>query len=340
MNKSALVIGHADADGHLITEQVRRNLAAIPSLEVTAFVDPQRTKDHKAWTKLDSIEEIEGAELIFFVDLMFAPASFAEEATALVDFVNRRPDKTFFLIDHHPLPTRRLEMAKNLHFSYRPEVVDCAIGPRSGMMVVAALCEGQRDPAITDPVHETLALGMRRAAALGGNLPGEKLLALLQSNCWESIFELGSEDRELHRLPRGRRPATGAVSKSLTKMEQAAGRLLQREAPHRAEAKSGRGKMPYDFDIVNERIEAGSVARVRIKARPEAGRDLEAIVTLLEVAALSLTHEPGATFTRERLIEEARDIGGDEIDLREEDIDIVLKKQSFLKRVGRQLCMR
>ena len=47
--------------------------------------------------------------LIFFVDLMFAPASYAQEAAALLRLVQDRPQKRFFLIDHHPLPLRRLE---------------------------------------------------------------------------------------------------------------------------------------------------------------------------------------------------------------------------------------
>src|SRR5260221_9410954 len=143
MRRRVLVVGHADADGHLIAEQVRRNLALIEGFDVKAVVDPARTKDHKSWMKLDAISEIAEADLVFFVDLMFAPASFAEEASALVDFVTARPKKHFFLIDHHPLPLRRLGMADNLRVIYRPDVFECAVGPRSGMMVVAALCEKQ-----------------------------------------------------------------------------------------------------------------------------------------------------------------------------------------------------
>ncbi|GEP61397.1 hypothetical protein RSO01_85630 [Reyranella soli] len=71
------------------------------------------------------------------------------------------------------------------------------------MMVVAALCEKQRHQladVLTDQ-HEILAEGMRRAAALGGTLPGEKLLALLRANCWDAVAQLGKDAREQHRLP-------------------------------------------------------------------------------------------------------------------------------------------
>lgn len=335
MTHNVVVIGHADADGHLITEQVRRNLSRIKGFKVKTVVDPQRTRDHKAWLHLDAFPEVKAADMVFFVDLMFAPASFAQESQALVDFVGHYTDKRFFLFDHHPLPLRRLESARNLRVIYRPEVFDCTLGPRSGMMVVAALCEKQRQQVadVTTDEHEIIAEGMRRAAALGGTLPGEKLLALLRANHWDVLVELGEEAREQHRLPRGRRPA-GKHSPLLRKLDRTASELL------RTGTKPGSKAMSYDLDVSSQRYSYESGRRARETNKVASGRDLEAIVTLLEVAALSLTTEEGATFTRDRLIAEARDIGGPEIDLRDEDIDIVLTKQSFLIKVGRELRLR
>ena len=66
------------------------------------------------------------------------PLETEDEAKALARFVGARPEKQFFLIDHHPLPLHRLQATQNLHMSYRPDVCECAIGPRSGLMVVAA----------------------------------------------------------------------------------------------------------------------------------------------------------------------------------------------------------
>jgi hypothetical protein len=126
-----LVIGHADADGHLIAEQVRRNLASVESFAVKVVVDPQRTQGHRSWLKLDAFPEIASADYVFFVDLMFAPDSYTEEAAALTRFASAWPDKRFFLIDHHPLPLRLLQAAPNLRVAYRPDVCECAIGPRS-----------------------------------------------------------------------------------------------------------------------------------------------------------------------------------------------------------------
>jgi hypothetical protein len=98
--------------------------------------------------------------------------------------------------------------------------------------------------------------------------------------------------------------------------------------------------MSYDFDIGSQRYSYETGQRARESNKVLSGRDLEAIITLLEVAALSLTTEEGATFSRERLIAEARDLGGADIDLRDEDIDIVLKKQGFLVKVGKELKLR
>ena len=345
MKQSVLVIGHADADGHLITEQVRRNLAGVKNFDVKAVVDPVRTRDHNVWRALDSITEIEEADIVFFVDLMFAPSSFAEEAKALVEFVRDHSKKKFFLIDHHPLPLRRLSSADRLRVLYRPDVFECTLGPRSGMMVVAALCERQssRVSDIKESIHDTLAIGMRRAAALGGDLPGKKLLALLRANCWSAIKMLGEDSSEFHRLPRGRRSLNQPQSETLTNLSKTADEILehvQRGVKRPLTRNGRRAEMAYDADIAQERYAIEEGRRRRVNSTPAQASDLETIVTVLEVAALSLTTGPGATFSREHLIEEAHKLSGEEVDLQDEDIKIVLSKQGFLKRVGKELCMR
>ena len=55
---------------------------------------------------------------------------------------------------------------------------------------------------------------------------------------------------------------------------------------------------------------------------------------LLEVAALSLTTEPGKIFTIDDLIHEAQEIGGQDIKFDKNDIKIVLHKAGFVKRVA------
>lgn len=61
-------------------------------------------------------------------------------------------------------------------------------------------------------------------------------------------------------------------------------------------------------------------------------KDLEVIVTLLQLAAIFLTPNPGVTFTFEQLFSEAKDIGGNEISLDEKDVKIVLVNFPFFKK--------
>lgn len=90
--------------------------------------------------------------------------------------------------------------------------------------------------------------------------------------------------------------------------------------------------MSYDAeDMQQAEPPSGSV---RPMAHKVYARDLEAIVTLIELAALELSPESEVTFTRDALLETARMFGGPHIDILEKDFDIVLRKSSFIKKVG------
>jgi hypothetical protein len=341
MTQRVLVIGHADADGHLITEQTRRNLALNPMYEVSTIIDPSRTRDHKVWHKLDQFGDIDSSHVVFFVDMMFSPVSYSAESRALVEFVQAHSEKRFFLLDHHPIPFKRLGVAANLRAVYRPDVFDCTFGPRSGMMVVAALCEkqGARVLEVKTPEHELLALGVRRAAALGGPLPGEKLLALMRSNRWLDLARLGKDPKEFHRLPRGLRPANDPKSATLLELNETAEALVDDIDDSRSQPR--KPTMSYDvdalpkFDIGKQRFQRHD-ERELLANVPASPKDLEALVTLLEVAALSLTPAPEVAFTYEELLKETRDLCGDEMKVEERDVRIVLEKASFLRKTGRE----
>lgn len=84
--------------------------------------------------------------------------------------------------------------------------------------------------------------------------------------------------------------------------------------------------MPYDFDHATDR---GSPAWSGPVLH---GSDLEAIVMLLELAAIYLTPAPGTTFTLTELLAQAREIGGEAIVLAERDAKIVVDHAKFLKK--------
>ena len=70
---------------------------------------------------------------------------------------------------------------------------------------------------------------------------------------------------------------------------------------------------------------------------PMQGNDLEAIVMLLELAAIYLTDSPDTEFTEEQLIAQAKEIGGKGIVLKDNDARIVLSGMKFIKKVkGKQ----
>ena len=70
-------------------------------------------------------------------------------------------------------------------------------------------------------------------------------------------------------------------------------------------------------------------------------RDLETLVSLLEMAAVLLTTIAGREFTRAQLFAEARACAGPDVELVEVDLDLVLSGCKFIdKRAGGRLALR
>jgi len=264
-----------------------------------------------------------------------------------VRFAKARPSKRFFVFDHHPLPLHRLSAAKNVRATYCRDVFDCTVGAPEPMMIVAALCEKQhsrvRDSSAIDtmitagvttkPVDALIAKGVKRAAALGGALPGPKLSALLRFGHWKELKQLGSDDATKHSLPRGRRRADEKPSKLMAQLDKIATDLIKSASPR--PKTTGKKTMSYDFEHATDRT-APAVTNLIPNER-----DLEAIVTLLQLAAIELTPLSGTEFTAKELVERARELGGDEVRIELEDVDIVLGKAGFLKKTsGKKLVLK
>lgn len=198
-------------------------------------------------------------------------------------------------------------------------------------MAIAAMLESQPSRAKNTKVPEyaVLARGVKRAAAPGSPLSGEKLLALLKFERWYELAELGRDEARLHPLPRGRRPVNAPASRVLQDLDSLATQLIkfpETVRPRSRDEHAARSSMSYDFELAADHLPPTPTIT------PSDRRDLEAIVTLLELAAICLTVAPGTSFTAEELISEARRLGGYEIDLDETDIRIVLGNAGFLKK--------
>jgi hypothetical protein len=126
----------------------------------------------------------------------------------------------------------------------------------------------------------------------------------------------------------------------LKSLDETAAKLLAQPDSHPRDLHERRPGMPYDFDVGQERFSHLAEQPDQLRNSRVYSKDLEAIVTLLEVAALSLTTEPGETFSFEALVREARSIGGDEIELDDGDVKIVMEKARFVERVGGELRLR
>jgi hypothetical protein len=88
--------------------------------------------------------------------------------------------------------------------------------------------------------------------------------------------------------------------------------------------------MVYDFEGLDDH----SPPKITdYKADP---KDLETIVTMLQLAAIFLTPTTGTIFTLQQLLDQVRQLCGKDLLIEEKDIMIVLANSSFLKKLSGQ----
>ena len=96
--------------------------------------------------------------------------------------------------------------------------------------------------------------------------------------------------------------------------------------------------MSYDFDVSPDLIPSKAAVhvkgtnRVKVKASPTRIDDLEAIVLLLELAAMALSDKSTTSFTTAQLYKEACTIAGNDATIDVEDVQIIVDNATFLKR--------
>ena len=205
---SAIVFGHADADGHLAAEQTRDSLIQ-GDISVTAIVS-SKTLNYRFWEKLPEFD-LSGYELIIFVDIAFRFRNPCDSLGRLLAISDRQPHKQFIAIDHHPL-IQPVNPRRNVLLLEVSDPYDCCLGvPDPELMEVAALCDGSPTKVTPTPLLKRRALGVKRAAADVHGAAGDGLLELIRERRWDFFEALADEDREMHRSARGiRRPSNGA----------------------------------------------------------------------------------------------------------------------------------
>ena len=200
------IFGHADADGHLATEQTRTNLAAA-GFKVKEVVVGPSTAGYRFWERTFPLLTFNQLRVVVCVDIAFNFRNPVRSLDAVLRTADNHPTTHFLVIDHHPL-MKPASPRPNLTFVEVDSARSCCVGPPSSeLMDIAAICDGS-DRAVISQVSSRLkkrALGVSRAARDVGGVAGAKLLALLRSRNWYFFEELAEEPREFHMAVRGRR---------------------------------------------------------------------------------------------------------------------------------------
>ena len=197
---SAIVFGHADADGHLAAVQTRDYLIA-RGITVTTVVS-SKTHNYRFWEKLPEFD-LSNYELVVFVDIAFRFRDPSESLARLLNVSDRHAHKQFIAIDHHPLFPPQ-EPRGNVLLLEVSDPYECCLGvPDPDLMQVAALCDGSPTTVPPTPLLRKRALGVKRAAADVRGVAGDGLLELIGERRWDFFEALADEDHEMHRSVRG-----------------------------------------------------------------------------------------------------------------------------------------
>ena len=206
---SAILFGHADADGHLAAEQSRDWLVKM-DLSVTTVVSPE-TRNYRFWEKLPDFD-LSDYGLIVVVDIAFRFNDPADSLARLLTVSDSQPQKHFIVIDHHPLVRPKRERL-NVQLIEVDDPFDCCLGvPDPELMQLAALCDGAPTSVTATPLLKKRALGVKRAAADKKGVAGHALLELIRNRQWDFFEALAEEDIEMHKSARGVRRSSNELS--------------------------------------------------------------------------------------------------------------------------------
>ena len=206
---SAILFGHADADGHLAAEQSRDWLVQ-RGVSVNTVVSAE-TRNYRFWEKLPNFD-LSAYGMIVVVDIAFRFQDPNDSLARLLAVSDREPEKEFVVIDHHPLAPPE-EVRQNVHLIEVNDPYDCCLGePAPELMEVAALCDGAPTAVYPTPLLKRRALGVKRAAADRNGVAGHRLLKLISERRWDFFEALAEEDRDMHRSSRGIRNSSSTSS--------------------------------------------------------------------------------------------------------------------------------
>lgn len=215
-NRRLLVVGHADGDGYLASEQSRRNALSCGATSCDIFIDPRITSGYRFWDRHLEEFDMGDADTVVFVDLMLNYKSPRDSFERICARATSDPDRHFIYIDHHPISDLPAAPG-NLEIRFSEIVYQCCLGDPSELMLIASICDRDEAPVRDhiEDLHRLRAVGVSRAAADRRGLAGAPLQQLLREDRWDILDALGQEDREFHRIVRGARSSKSPSSPSL-----------------------------------------------------------------------------------------------------------------------------
>ena len=206
---SAILFGHADADGHLAAAQSQEWLVQ-RGVRVTTVVSAD-TRNYRFWEKLPKFD-LSGYAMVVFVDIAFRFRDPEDSLARLLTVSDGHPEKQFIVIAHHSL-AHPPKPRHNLQLVEVTDPYDCCLGVTDQeLMQIAALCDGAPTAVTPSPLLKKRAIGVKRAAADVGGVAGHRLLQLIGDRRWDFFEALAEEDNDMHRTARGIRRSSNVVS--------------------------------------------------------------------------------------------------------------------------------
>lgn len=219
MSNRAIIFSHADADGHVIAVQSKRNLIKAGYDIIDVVVDPVLTRNYKFWEDHFQAADFGDSDHVFIFDIMLNSKNPTSSLEAIANRAISERDRKFSIIDHHPVDLH-LELPGNVSLQLVDAVYECCYGEPSELMYLAAICDKEA-ASVRDRIsewHLKVAKGIHRAVTDRKRIAGRILLELIETGKWQVFTDLADEPDSLHRTIYGNRILESRESPALRRL--------------------------------------------------------------------------------------------------------------------------
>lgn len=219
MSNRAIIFSHADADGHVIAVQSKRNLIKAGYEVIDVVVDPVLTRNYRFWEDHFQAADFGDSDHVFIFDIMLNSKNPTTSLEAIASRAKSERTRKFSIIDHHPAELR-FELPANVSLQLVDAVYDCCYGEPTELMYLAAICDKEA-ASVRDRIsewHLKVAKGIHRAVTDRKRIAGRILLDLIETGQWGVFRALADEPDSLHRTMYGNRILESQESPALRRL--------------------------------------------------------------------------------------------------------------------------